>query len=384
MTARLIPASALTPTPVSWLWSDRIPLGAITELIGGPGQAKSSIAYDLTARVTTGRPMPACSGAAAPADVILLQAEDHPTSRVVPSLVAAGADLAKVHLFDRLQDGCQPLLFPDDIAVIESAVANLKAKLVVLDPISCYLNGNLQNEQSVRKALIPFAMLAERHNLAVLMVRHLRKNGANDPIHRGAGSIAFVALARSSLLVGNDPLTDDSHRHVLTINKSNLASASSLVYRTVQRDVGTIAIDWLGETKVAARDLTSTAGSATDASLLHEAMYVLFSLLCDGPLPAKEVARRAAQAGITTRTLYRAKATLGVKSIKRGSGSGSQWFWRLPDDDRAYRAFKNHDLDHLMDQLCHGAEELHVPNPFVDFPDPSNRPQGSKDDERFL
>ena len=297
MTARLIPASALTSTPVSWLWSDRIPLGAITELIGGPGQAKSSIAYDLAARVTTARPMPACSGSAAPANVILLQAEDHPASRVVPALKAAGADLQRVHLFDRSREGGQPLLFPDDMGVIESAVTDLKARLLVLDPVASYINGNLQSEQSVRKSLMPFLTLADKHNCAVLVVRHLRKTGGRDPIHLGAGSIAFVALARSSLLVGNDPASENPHRHVLTLSKSNLGSAPSLAYRTVQRPDGTISVEWLGETETIAKDIALTTGSATEASAFHEAGYVLFSLLCDGPLPANEVcaARHASQ-----------------------------------------------------------------------------------------
>ena len=54
MDARLIPASELIPAPVTWFWEGRIPLGALTELIAAPGQAKSSVTYDLAARATTG------------------------------------------------------------------------------------------------------------------------------------------------------------------------------------------------------------------------------------------------------------------------------------------------------------------------------------------
>lgn len=266
--------------------------------------------------------------------------------------------------------------------VVESAVTALRATLVVLDPISCYLKANLRGEQSVRKALMPFVTLAEKHNLSVLMVRHLRKSGAGNPIHLGMGSIAFVALARSSLLVGNDPTNDDIHRHVLTLNKSNLASATSLVYRTVQHDDGAIVIEWLGKTKVAAKDLAG--GSASEAAALNEAMYVLYSLLCDGPLPAKEAEHRAANSAITKRTLHRAKVALKVRSIKRGRGKGSLWYWRLPQDESTYCAYKRHDLDCLMDQLCHGPSEDDIPDVSANRPAPWKRRRDDKDDGQLV
>jgi hypothetical protein len=384
MSSRLIPASELVPLPLSWLWKGRIPLGALAELIGAPGQAKSSLTCDLIARVTTGKPMPGCAEPSAPADVILLQAEDHPANTVVPCLKAAGADLSRVHLCECSEPGCQPLVFPDDIDIIEAAAAEHKVRLIVLDPVASYIRASLQNEQSVRKALTPFVAIAKKYGLAVLMVRHLRKTGGRDPVHLGAGTIAFVALVRASLLVGNDPASDDPYRHVLTVSKSNLGSAPSMAYRTFQRADETIAVEWLGETETTAKDIALATGSTTEASAFREAAYVLYSLLCNGPLPASEVAHRATQARVASRTLYRAKAALGVKSIKRGSGAGSQWFWQLPDDDRSYRAYKEHDFNCLMDRLCHGPSKDDLSGSFTDFPDSHKPSAGDHDDEQLV
>ena len=384
MCSRLISAAELTPSPVSWLWQNLVPLDAITELIGGPGQAKSSIVYDLAARVTTGRPMPGSTATAPSANVVLLQAEDHAASRIVPSLKAAGADLSNVHLLDRSHTGCETLSFPEDMGIVESAVADLHTKLLVLDPVSCYLSCSLQSEQSVRRALMPFATLAERHHLSVIIVRHLRKAGSHNSVHLGAGTIAFVALVRSSMLVGNDPADDDVHRHVLTLNKSNLACATSLVYRTVQRDDGAIAVEWLGESTVVAKDLALATGSVDGMSAVEEGKYVLFSLLSDGPLPVKEAERRAAQGGVARRTLHRAKAAMRVMSIKQGSGKGSRWYWKLPKDDRTYRAYKEHDMDHLMDQLCQGPDDDDNLDSLTDLPG-SHKPDGrDKDDGQLV
>ncbi len=56
-------------------------------------------------------------------------------------------------------------------------------------------------------------------------------------------------------------------------------------------------------------------------------------MLDDGPLPASEVYKRAAEAGIREHTLVRAKAEFGVDSVKLGRpGEPSHWVWFLPKD----------------------------------------------------
>ena len=384
MTSPLIRASDLQPEEVRWFWPGRIPIGAITLLDGGPGLGKSTIVYDLAARATTGSPMPGCSKSMSPAAVIILQAEDHPQTTMVPRLTTASADVSRIYVCDRSQVSGQLLQLPDSIDVVESKVVEVGARLVVIDPLSSYLKGNLHNEQSVRKALRPLQALAEKRELAVLVVRHLRKSGGRDPVHLGTGSIAIVGMARSSLLVGSDPSSGEQHQHVLALNKSNLASAPSLLYRTVLRGNGTIAIEWRGETSITAQDLALATGPASEPSALQEAMYVLYSLLADGPLRAGDVARRAAEARVTSRTLSRAKQALGVKSIKHGSGRGSYWLWRLPENDRTYRVYKEHDLDYLMDRLCQSEDDSELPDHYTDFPDSKNRDKDDKDDGRLV
>ena len=54
-TFRLRPASSITPRVAHWLWQDRIPLGALSLLAGREGIGKSTLAYDLVAKITRGR-----------------------------------------------------------------------------------------------------------------------------------------------------------------------------------------------------------------------------------------------------------------------------------------------------------------------------------------
>ena len=67
---------------------------------------------------------------------------------------------------------------------------------------------------------------------------------------------------------------------------------------------------------------------------LAEATKFLVELLQDGPVPAIAIRTEAVEAGVSDRTLHRAKDELGVHSERRGRpgrrGRG-EWVWRLPD-----------------------------------------------------
>ena len=355
---RLVNPGEIQERPTRWLWPDRVPLGSITILDGDPCSGKSSITYDETARVTTGRPMPGCDAATIPpAGVVLLQAEDNLADIVVPRLRVLGADMARIKLFDRQMFAEQPLVLPDDLPLIETAVGDVHAKLVVIDPLAAFLRGNASSDQSIRKAFGALATFAERNDLAVVIVRHLRKTGAKNPLYGGMGSIGIIAAARAGLLVGADPNTDEKFRHVLAQSKGNLSDAVSLGYRTVKRDDGAVTVEWLGPSRYTAADLSAASAAADEHSALIEAQYVLYSILSEGHIPANDVIRLAKLAGVTERTLKRAKRDICVRSWKLGSGPGSRWLWELPDNEELLRPFRTKDIDSLMDRLIHGTDD---------------------------
>ncbi len=349
---RLLPIGNIPEERHSWVWQDRLPAGAITTLDGDPGVAKSTIAYDLAARITSGRAMPGCNNQTAPAGVVVLGAEDAIGATIRPRLQAAGADLGRIYVYDRRRFQDRPLLLPDDIGLVETAAGEVAAKLVVIDPLTAFLARPSGSEQGVRAALAPLVAMAERMGLAVLVLRHLAKGSGGNPLYRGLGSIGVVALARSALLVTPDPAATDPFQHVLVQTKTNLSSAVSLSYRTVMR-AGIVAIEWLGVSPCQPRDLT---GGRAEHTATLEGAYVLYSVLADGPVWATEAYAIAGRAGVTRRTVERAKVLLGVRSRKVGSGRGSRWYWQLPADERFLRPFKDRDLDELMDHLLHGTE----------------------------
>jgi hypothetical protein len=291
-----------------------------------------------------------------------------------------GADLSKVHVLDKQRFSAEHFILPDDLPLVENSVKEIQAKLVIVDPLTAFVKANTNADVTVRRVLKPLEEIAERYKLAILLVRHLRKSGAKNALYSGAGSIGIIASARSSLMVGKDPSSDDKFQHVLALNKSNMADAASLTYRTIKNHNGAITIEWLGDSQYSADDINAVECQANEHSVLREAMYVLYSILSEGSLPARVVIQSAKNAGIAERTLKRAKQELRVKSLKKGSGHGSLWFWCLPDDESLIRPLLNKDIGELMDRLIYGDEDVATKDGFWLFGDHTSRKKTKKSD----
>ena len=131
----------------------------------------------------------------------------------------------------------------------------MPARLVVIDPFTAFLPGSSNGDTAVRKALGPLAVFAEQCELAVLIVPHLRKSAASNPLYAGLGSIGIIGAGRSAFVESTDPPRENQHQHILAQSKGNLASAASLAYRTIKRPDGTIGMEWLGPVAYTAADL---------------------------------------------------------------------------------------------------------------------------------
>jgi len=95
--AVLVRADAIKPTAIKWSWKGRFAFGKLALIAGDPGLGKSQIALDVAARHTRCEGWPVDGGRAEQCDCVVLTAEDGLADTVVPRLLAAGADLSKVH-----------------------------------------------------------------------------------------------------------------------------------------------------------------------------------------------------------------------------------------------------------------------------------------------
>jgi RecA-family ATPase len=83
---------------VDWLWTVRVPLGMITMFAGDPKLGKSYVSLAMAAALSRGLPLPLSDRPDQPGSTILMSAEDDPTRTIARRLIAAGADLTKVHV----------------------------------------------------------------------------------------------------------------------------------------------------------------------------------------------------------------------------------------------------------------------------------------------
>ena len=163
-------------------------------------------------------------------NAIILSAEDGASDTVVPRLIAAGADLNRVHLIPAVlnADGSRRALnLQHDLQLLESKIAEIgDIALIVIDPVSSYLGKTDSHKNSeVRGVLEPLSEMAERKRVAILSVTHFSKAGAANnttkALHRFIGSIAFTGAPRAAFAVIDD--AEHEGRRLFLHAKNNLA-----------------------------------------------------------------------------------------------------------------------------------------------------------------
>jgi hypothetical protein len=324
-----VSASEVVTERVRWLWEKRIPFGKLTIFDGDPDMGKSVVTTDIAARVSTGRGFPDGAECEA-ANVAIVNVEDGVADTIVPRLKAAGADLDRCQIVKGLPDGkggTRLIEIPQDIAALESFVQAHDIKLLIVDPVLTMLGGDANKDQDARKALAPLRDMAERTGCAVVAVRHLNKSVGLKAIQRGGGNMGLIGVARAGCFFAQDP--EDDRRRIMAPHKSNLAEKPpSLVYCVVTSEVhDTARLEWMGVSEYDANALAADGSTPHEKSELDEAREFLRDELSDGAMWAKQVFKDARDAGISEKTLRRAKAAISVRSEKIGVEG---WQWSMP------------------------------------------------------
>jgi hypothetical protein len=342
--AMIIPFEDIEAEPTEWLWPGKIAWGEVTTIEGDPDVNKSTLTLDLAARVSQGMPMPMSDGThrlSEPAGVLIVAMEDAPGRTIKPRLMAAGADTVRVSHLPHMTnpDGTtRPFRLPEDTGAIEQGLKDSGARLLIIDPLFNHIDGNVDtnSDHKVRAALSPLAALAQRLNIAVVVVRHFHKGTIGRAIHRGGGSVGIVGLVRTSLIVTRDKA--DKQARILAVSKNNISSDEA-------RDSARFKVtSWGGETKkgiklsapridpeswepheATADDLVNdeyTPGgsrSRPPSKVDEAAEFIRDYLVEHGPSPAGAVKAAARKAGFTESTVYRAQGKLEIMHL------GDQW-----------------------------------------------------------
>ena len=406
--AGLTPYELLIPQPADWLWPDRIPVGELTLVAGYPASGKTAVALDVAARVSVGAPTPDQPGVRfVRAPVVIAAPFKNPRAALLPRLKALGADLSlvfhadvlsPVHLadfseddhVDSLEDLAEaarerarysepprmidpyapppPLPQPQEptrgpsLHVVMNRLANFvtraSAALLIVDQIEHLA---LAHNARVPRVMGMLNALAARTGVAVLALMHNPRHSLAAAARHMQSRLGMAGAVYTIALVGEErdrflvPLSPPMH-DALPPMPFNFHDAPPIAWREPISHERLLAID---AAKTPRPQLPDVAGHA--CRFLNET-------LAGGPRPAAEVARRAAQLGISEWHLRRARAMCDVATTRvyprndsRGSG---YWLLSLPQHNTRLNAH----LHALPPEQGRGLLDIDVKAPFSSSP----------------
>ncbi|NPV93093.1 MAG: AAA family ATPase [Firmicutes bacterium] len=330
LTPRLIRASEVETADIEWLWEPYLPKGKITFLDGNPGEGKTFLALNIAAMVSTGAAFPAQPGRTGigrePANALFLNSEDGVADTLVPRLIKAGADLSRVMILSGKSNENQerePFTLADT-RILRAAMEEVEPVLLIIDPIQAYIGArvDINRANEVRSVMNRLVIIGEEFNCAVLCIRHLSKGRQEKAIFRGMGSIDFSAVARSILIAGIDQNTG---KRILTHAKSSLAPLG----KSIHYEISESGFTWGNISDMNADDLFEPPAEQKESRAIEEAKTFLWEQLKYGPVKSEQIFRLANETGISSTTLKRAKAEMGIRAQKE-KGAGGNWIWEIP------------------------------------------------------
>ncbi len=371
-------ASRYKVEAISWLWHGWLAKGKVHILAGAPGTGKTSIAMALAGALTIGARWPDGSQAET-GDVVIWSGEDDPADTLIPRLMAAGADLKRIHVITgAMEPGDQRSRPFDPAGDMELLADHIRLMdpppaLLIVDPIVSAVAGDSHKNGEVRRALQPLVDLAMVRKVAVLGITHFSKSTVGrDPVERVTGSIAFGALARIVLAAAK--LSDEQGGgRILARGKSNIGRDDGgfrydLEVMEILPGVETTCILWGEAMDGSARDIlgqAETLEDPEDRSAWQEARDWLLDVLANGPMKASEVMKEARSAGITDKPLRVAREKLGIRPYKEKMSLHGGWLWKLPGakkmpyepEDAQYAQKKERENGHLHGHVREGDPE---------------------------
>jgi len=326
VTLEIVRAAEITPREVQWLWYPYIPFGKVTLLQGDPGDGKSKLMLAIAALLSRGKALPFTEDADAhePMTVIYQTTEDDADDTVVPRFIASDGDRSRL-IFIREDKKC--LTFGD--ARLQEAIKKFGAKLLVLDPLSSYIGGevSLNAANETRSEFNHLIAVARETGCAIVIVSHMNKARETLPLYRTSGSIDIAGAARSILAVVRTADKEKPNERVMVQVKSNLApTGSAIVFEVSEHGV-----DFIDEIEMTAEEALSAFAPKVGrpSERVDSATAFIKEMLKNGSRLATECEAELGAAGFKKSTIKKAKKNAGVTSVK----SGFVWYWTLPMGD---------------------------------------------------
>ena len=318
--------SDVESTETKWLWYPYIPLGKITLMTADPGTGKTFFALYLVAQTSKGAPFYGTTIPwQEPARAVYLSAEDGLADTIKPRLEPMKPIFDNIYSYDESE---KSLSLSD--SKIEEIMQKLHPKLIVFDPLQAYIGADVDMHRAneVRPVLGRIGRLADKYSCAVIFIMHNSKATQNAALQRALGSMDIPAIARSMLILANDP----EGGRLLCHEKSSLAARGQSICFDVDPSKGGIVFSGYSDLRaddVLTAHATSRNKSRKKRDELCDDLLELFG--DEDRLRVDSIEKLCEQLGCSRNTLYRARDELQIKSVVKGFGKDRTAWWLLND-----------------------------------------------------
>jgi putative DNA primase/helicase len=218
-------------------------------------------------------------------------------------------------------------------------IQEFRPRLIVLDPFTAMMSeaSSSWSDQHVRRIIAPLADIANTLDVALVYVLHLRKGSASDPLEAIGGSVGLGAAPRSVLFFGRDPDGDKPNGRLLAHVACNVDEEGPtrsyelerILLPSVDRkpDVNTARLKFTGLSDETAEGMLRIPESNEERSDFDNAKILLRDCLWAGETATREVEAMLRANGISKSTEERARRSLGVEAVKKGTG----WYLKMPN-----------------------------------------------------
>jgi len=332
----LIPMSSVEARKAEYLIPPYLPRGMITVIGGISGSAKTWLALSMASSVTTGERLPFLTPYDAPPRpgyVYYFTNENDPNCVIRPRLDLMKPDLSKILIRGMGESIYDPLTLNDPR--LNDLALEYPPALIIFDPIQSYLGAGVEMNKAneIRPITDWLGNFTKQHDCSTVLISHMSKPGVGiaTALDRLLGSSDIRNVARSIIIVGNDPDNPDSRIFAHAKNSLGIPGCSQRFH--IENGLGVV---YDGECDLTADDIIKQSeGKRKKAAVtLTAAVNHLNELLYgDGVATLEQVERLQETMGVSRGTLYTAKKELAIQSISIGQPPNRKTWWVLPTVD---------------------------------------------------
>ena len=306
---------------IHWLYYPYVPMGKITLCAAYPGTGKTYLLCYMAACVSAGKTFfnihPFDEQ---PRKAIYLSAEDGLGDTLKARMKICGANMQNIYsVIDK------SALLSFDSPQIEEIIKEVRPALLVFDPFQAYIGEDveLNAANKTRAKLNHIIELAEKYNIAIVLVCHFNKNQKGDAITRIIGSTDIVGAARSYIAIGAVP--EEIDLKYMSHEKSSLAKRGTTVLFDIDPEEN--GVNFRGESDLTADDYRNKASETRtrEAPAVEAAKLFLQDQIPEGKRLASELKTLAKANKISESALNRARKELGI--VSKRDDYQSPYYW---------------------------------------------------------